>query len=809
MPVAATAAVPPGTMAGLEPVLEQDAAAPRDDGHVHATGPRTAAAPGATDATAATHAGATDPGATGAAGAAGRSARDALGAGRGAARSYAAAVDPSRGRAAAVAATTVARPTMGELREVLDKHAAGNLTFDDVVPLLPHDAREVVGWLYMETGASTRSIDVSGAIHSLLTDNEQPALLEGLVNIIKCERDLQKGMIRWGFATSSSLRDMRGVSLRLRLRRKDRGYTYGSFAMIEPHVLDGFYMDIPDGLRSRNEERRLFELLSRLEPRFLWGSYLDVSPTTRCAGTRYRLYFLGSSVPATMTRDGRMVEELVFLGRRLRVYGEGWYFKDKYLARLDLDHLGRSYGTTTVPPVPTPVPTVPRKPATPAPTAKKSRPAPVDADGFEPARSRKSRRGSAGAPRPASSPETGENRVWSSANAFAVLAEHWELAHAVHRVQHGAGTITTIIPEPRRASGTPTLATSGEYVACLPVSGGTPKRVDVSLDAIIAEISELDAKASSQLLHTAAEADAAASRTHFDLPKLVRTSRVDTLASNLERYPVDFGLQLHALYASDRPTFVLYVRQRLLHRWLRATWGGARSFDKLYTAAFGKKPSQGHVAELFAGLEFRSGLEPQAYVNDLGDEITTDRVATEMVLAVAEVMLAAFAPIFFSSDAALVGAMRNSFGVIASHQGSRCLSSASLAYLLFGTQLGLAVQDRITDLYDGDADMARALSDAQHLYDVERFDYEDRDQVMLHPSEPRLVAGDLANPHAAPPGVSGATAAPVDVVQGSVDVEMVPPVAPAATVGVTDEVEDVEMTSNSAPTATLDVAARG
>ena len=123
MPVAATAAVPPGTMAGLEPVLEQDAAAPRDDGHLHAT--------------AATDAGATDPGATGAAGAAGRSALDALGA----------------GRAATVAATTVARPTMAELREVLAKHAAGNLTFDDVVPLLPHDDREVVGWLYMETGA--------------------------------------------------------------------------------------------------------------------------------------------------------------------------------------------------------------------------------------------------------------------------------------------------------------------------------------------------------------------------------------------------------------------------------------------------------------------------------------------------------------------------------------------------------------------------------------------------------------------------------------------------------------------------------
>ncbi len=105
----------------FQPVLEQDAAAPRDDGHLHATGPRTAAAPGATDATAATNADDTDPGATVAAGATGRSTLDALGATRGAAPSYAAAVDPSRGRAGAVAATTVACPTMGELREILDK----------------------------------------------------------------------------------------------------------------------------------------------------------------------------------------------------------------------------------------------------------------------------------------------------------------------------------------------------------------------------------------------------------------------------------------------------------------------------------------------------------------------------------------------------------------------------------------------------------------------------------------------------------------------------------------------------------------
>jgi hypothetical protein len=333
-------------------------------------------------------------------------------------------------------------------------------------------------------------------------------------------------------------------------------------------------------------------------------------------------------------------------------------------------------------------------------------------------------------------------------------------------------------------------------------------------------------------MHLTAEMDAALARSNFDLAKLVRTSRVDALASNLERYPVDFALQLHALYANDRVTFHLFVRQRLLHRWLRATWGGGKSFDKLYNTTFGKKPSQGHVAELFSSPGLAAGLEPATTCDVHGDEVTVDRVVIESILAVAEVLLAAHAPLFFTSDAALVACTGHGVGVIASHQGSRCLSTASTARVLFGSQLGQEIEDCLKSLFSDDADMLQALSHVELLHTHKVFDYADGDQVMMHPSLPHLVAGDLADPRAAP-APHGDHFTPVDLAGDPVTTEMVPPAASAAAQGGTndsedvemappaaptvplvaptdpEDPEDVEMASQPAPTATLDVAARG
>ncbi len=51
-----------------------------------------------------------------------------------------------------------------------------------------------------------------------------------------------------------------------------RNGTKQGFPMTSPHVLDGFFLDIPQGLQGVAEERLLFDVMSRLEPRFLWGN---------------------------------------------------------------------------------------------------------------------------------------------------------------------------------------------------------------------------------------------------------------------------------------------------------------------------------------------------------------------------------------------------------------------------------------------------------------------------------------------------------------------------------------------------------
>ncbi|RQM16260.1 hypothetical protein B5M09_013344, partial [Aphanomyces astaci] len=210
------------------------------------------------------------------------------------------------------------RPSMADLEPLLAKHAAGTLSFHDTLPIQKHDKREVVGWLHMATGNHTKAINEDAAMASLLHDNQSLVKGDTLVDVIKCEKDPQNHMLRWGIASETALRQLQGAMLKLRITTtsgKVKSTTFMTFQLTLPHALDGFFMDIPAGLHGLLEERLLFETLHRLEPRFLWGMYTSVSTTTGMAGSRYRLHFLGSEIPSTMLLDGRMVEEFIVRGR--------------------------------------------------------------------------------------------------------------------------------------------------------------------------------------------------------------------------------------------------------------------------------------------------------------------------------------------------------------------------------------------------------------------------------------------------------------------------------------------------------------
>jgi hypothetical protein len=83
--------------------------------------------------------------------------------------------------------------------------------------------------------------------------------------------------------------------------------------------------------------------------------------------------------------------------------------------------------------------------------------------------------------------------------------------------------------------------------------------------------------------------EAAVRGSEVSLANLVNLGRVNSICAFMGRHPEDFGIHLHRLYAENCPTFELLLRQRLLHRWLHATWGSSASFDQLYTRSFGHK----------------------------------------------------------------------------------------------------------------------------------------------------------------------------------------------------------------------------
>ncbi|RHY02675.1 hypothetical protein DYB25_005008 [Aphanomyces astaci] len=627
------------------------------------------------------------------------------------------------------------RPSMADLRPLLAKHAAGQLTFHDTLPIQGHDKREVIGWLHMATGQLTKSLNEDAMMSSLLHDNQSTVDGAILVDVIKCERDLKNRVVRWGVASMTALNRLEGVTMKLRINRagaKGATTTFESFSMDLPHALDGFYLDIPNGLQGQLDERLLFEAMSRLEPRFLWGSYTSVSATTGLAGSRYRLHFLGSDIPSSMLVGDRMVEEFVLRGRCLRAYGRGWFFRDHQLARINLD-------------VPTPPNNPPRvmqpaestvpKPSQPK-AAKKQKAATRDTAEFTEVRRKKVPRSSNTQTHP---PHGLVGRPWTSPNAFAALAERWTVGYTHHTLSDDDVSSTTIIPEPDAHVADLHHDTAGEFVTCMNIDAGTPTATVVPLDVLLAELAALDAASHLAVSTHQAEVEAAHTDSNFDMAALVNAVRVDTLCGHLSSHPVEFGIQLHHLLAHDRPTFEFFVRQRLLHRWLRATWGGTSSFDRLYTQTFGKVASKANIIELFTALAFPDDHETLTAATENGDELSLSRFDFELVLAIAEVLLAAHGPLFFNSEAALLATTGALVGVIASPGAMRCLSSDTMATVLLTTQLGSELWRLLEVVYASDEDMRRILLTLHDMYELGQCDLTTLGQVQVHESAPCLI----------------------------------------------------------------------
>jgi hypothetical protein len=627
---------------------------------------------------------------------------------------------------------------MADLGPLLAKHAAGTLTFLDTLPLQKHDQRSVVGWLHMATGVHTKAINEDVAMSSLLHDNQSLVASQILADVVKCERDTTNQILRWGIASQEAIRHLEGVRLQIRVPKstpKGRGSSIMAFELTQPHALDGFYMDIPCGLQGLHEERLLFETMRRIEPRFLWGMYTSVASSTGLAGSRYRLYFLGSTIPSSMLIDGRMVEEMIFQGRCLRVYGRGWFFRDKRLARLDLDATASATELASS----TPASDATKQADAPTNPAKRQKPSTAaTSEWVEPNRKKISH-----GPYPVHQ----AGRPWVSPNAFEALTERWAVDYELHTAQCDGVSFDTILPHFQASNADPRVPTEAEYITYSRTVKGEVAHLEVPLDTILAAVKELDEHARDDANHTQPRLQHAVRHRDFDLASLVKKGRVDTLCTHLTRHPVAFGVQLQRLYATDRPTFDLYIRQRLVHRWLRATWGGSASFDSLYARSFGHAPTHTSLVELFRTLQTSGDLEPLTATTAEGDELSLSRLDLELLLALAETTMAMHAPMLYNSDTAILMVTEYAGDIIPSYRGARSLSASTLAILLMTTKFGEEIWQRMLSLCGDDADMTRIMATLLEMHESETLDYSAIGQMALDAESRQL--GLITSPRAA------------------------------------------------------------
>jgi hypothetical protein len=161
---------------------------------------------------------------------------------------------------------------------------------------------------------------------------------------------------------------------------------------------------------------------------------------------------------------------------------------------------------------------------------------------------------------------------------------------------------------------------------------------------------------------------------------------------------------------------------------------------------FGTSITYDHVLSIFSQPDLFIDI-PFLEAEYNGDELTLHRSDLEEVLAIAEVLLAAHAPLFFNSDAALLASTGYRVTALAPYQGSRSLSSETLAVLLLDTTLGLSIWELLeTMCADDDEAMKLAMTTIALVHEAGSLDVTIHNQVMFRQDSPRLTLGDISAP---------------------------------------------------------------
>ena len=210
-------------------------------------------------------------------------------------------------------------------------------------------------------------------------------------------------------------------------------------------------------------------------------------------------------------KDGRLLDEVVFLGKLYRIFPKGWFaHRDRRFIRGDLDQYARDLR-------------VPLPDAPPSPTAQGRRPT------TETKRQRVNPdpAGWTYVTKGAAAGSQGQPRAWQSANIYTALDS--QLVMTTRTVYSADRSDVTIVPAITRRPDAPAPPTSGEFVGGTKTRANQVVRVETSLTALLNEFAALDAASGLAATTFQASCEAASADTRFVLADYIKSgeSRLD------------------------------------------------------------------------------------------------------------------------------------------------------------------------------------------------------------------------------------------------------------------------------------------
>ena len=149
---------------------------------------------------------------------------------------------------------------------------------------------------------------------------------------------------------------------------------------------------------------------------------------------------------------------------------------------------------------------------------------------------------------------------------------------------------------------------------------------------------------------------------------------------------------------------------------------------------------------LFRALQTVGELEPLTATTAAGDELSLARLDLELLMALAEVLVATHAPMIYNSDTAILLTTGYAGDIIPSHKGARSLSTSSLAVLLMTTKFGEEIWQAHAVALGARCGHARIMSTLLEMHESETLDYSAVGQMALDAESHQL--GLMTSPRA-------------------------------------------------------------